>query len=448
MNILFKDVIILDMESKEPVYDRYVAIEDNKILAVGSRDEVSEVITDDGDFKVIEGRGRVLLPGMVNGHTHLFQTFARGFVDGRDLFTWLKNYMWPFSAAMEKEDFYLSSLIGCVENVKNGATGLLDQHYAHCEKQAADETIRGMAEVGVRGTYCRTFGDIMPFKPLQETETEIMEESRRLVDAYHGSENGRIQMALGPLNPWGASKSLLQSSFGLAEEKDLAYQIHTAETDGVVQKTLEMYGMRNVPFFDDLGILNERTQLAHSIWLDDEEVELVAKRGSMVVYNPVANMILGDGVAKVPLMRKLGIKVALGTDGPGSNDRQDMFESLKTGALLQKNTHLDPLVLDRYDMLEMGVQNGRYVLRDEELGEVKPGYKADLILVNLETTHTQPVHDVFSALVYNCMGSDVDTAVIDGEIVMEERKMTKVDEQGLYELCRDRIKYLRNKIGI
>lgn len=436
---------IKDKRDMTVLEKQYVLIDKGRIKKIGTvNDEAYLTCKDEGE-EILLADGQLLMPGMLNGHTHLFQTFTRGFSDGRSLFTWLKEYIWPFISIMEAEDFYLSALVGAVENIKSGATSVIDQHYVHIKPEFDDETIRAMKVSGIRGTYCRTFGNINVYDALLENDDHIKREAKRLIETYHNSENGRIKVSLGPLNPWGITEQLMMDTYQIAEDYDTTYQIHTAETKGVVDKTLEMYGLRNIPLFEKLGVLSKRTQLAHSIWLEDEELDTIKKYDASVIYNPVANMILGDGTAKIPLMREKGITVTLGTDGPGSNDREDMFEVLKTGALLQKNDHLNPEVLDRYDMLDMAFcESGKAVL-DDSIGLIEEGYKADLLLVNLKKSHIMPIHDYLSSIVFNCCGSDVETVIIDGEIIMKDRKMLTVDEESLLSLCQERLVYLRKK---
>jgi len=302
-----------------------------------------------------------------------------------------------------------------------------------------------MEKVGIRGCLCRTFGNRLPHKPLEETKETILEELRRLKEKWHGKVNGRLKLMVGPLNPWGCTTDLFVDSYAFAEENNLMYQIHTAETQSVVQATLDEYGKRNVEFFEDLGILSTRTQLAHAVWVNEKEQEIIQAKGAMVVHNPVANMYLASGVAPIPAFRKLGVPVALGTDGPGSNNSQDMMEVLKIAILLQKVHTLDAMVLYPEDILDMAVRIGAKALGCADVGMIKPGYKADLVALDWKKPHIAPVHKVNSALVYNANGNDVSNVWVDGKLVIEDRRVVNLDEEALVEACQERAFYLRRK---
>ena len=224
--------------------------------------------------------------------------------------------------------------------------------------------------------------------------------------------------------------------------------MHTAETPAVVERTAEMYGgVRNLPFFESMGILDEDTQMPHSVWLDDSELELVKQHRPQVVHCPVANMYLASGVARVPEFLQMGNPVALATDGPGSNNSQDMLGTLKYTACLHKINTLNAQVLYPKDVLTMATRNGAIAMGDEALGQLAPGMKADLVLVDWKKPHIAPVHKADSALVYNANGNDVDTVMVNGEIVVQNKKSTLVDEAALIDECQQRIEFIRRKMA-
>ena len=234
----------------------------------------------------------------------------------------------------------------------------------------------------------------------------------------------------------------------LARKLGLKYQVHTSEDEDVVEKTAKMYeGMRNVELFDSLGLLDKDTQLVHSVWLNDSELETVRTRGAQVIHCPVANMYLASGVARVPEMRKMGIPVALATDGPGSNNAQDMLGTLKYTACLHKVHNLDPQILYPRDVLEMATHGGALALgMEDRLGVVEAGRKADLILVDWKKLHIAPVHKPDSALVYNANGNDVNTVFVNGEMVVQNGRSTRVDETALVDECQKRIEFIKSKM--
>lgn len=426
----------------------YVYLDGGKIIDVGDNDARVDAYRKIAD-KTIDAGGRWLMPGLVNGHTHLFQTFLRGLDDNKRLRQWLFEEIYPICNVMEEEDIYLSSLLGCIENLKNGATTVLDQNYIHTSKSNSDRVFQAMEETGVRGVYCRTFADKLPLpsqKPLEETSDVIFEELDRLKAAWHGKLGGRLQLALGPSSPWGSTPELIGASYAYAQNNDLMYQIHTAENERVVQDSLDAYGMRNIPFLHSIGALGKNCQMAHAVDLEDEEILLVQKTGAMVVHNPVANMYLASGVAPVPRYRELGIPVALGTDGPGSNNNQDMIEVLKTTSLLHRIHTKDAAVIPPKDIIRMATHEGsQVVLNRNDVGMLKAGFRGDMLLVNWKKAHIAPVHCAISGLVFNANGNDVDSVWVDGNMVVEEKKMCNIDEASLLEACQDRALYLRKK---
>lgn len=445
MSLLIKNTwMVLNNEVKEIVKNGYIYIEGDLISEVGEEEQriiELEKIADE----IIDAEGKILLPGLVNAHTHLFQTYMRGLADDKPLFNWLREEVWPFSLLMEEEDFYLAALIGCLENLKTGATSVIDQHYIHTYKTTTGKVFKAMEDSGIRGNLCRVFADRGYEERLSEKPEEILYELDRNYREWYGKDNGRLSMSLGPINPWGVSPDTMVKTKAFAKSKGLMYQIHTAETRDVVKTSLDNYGLRNIDFFESLGILDEDTQLAHAVWLNPLEIETVRKRGSMVVHCPVANMYLASGVAPVPAFRKAGIPVALATDGPGSNNSQDMLGTLKYTALLQKVNTLNAQVLYPEDVLEMATTGGAKAMGRSDIGCIRKDMKADIILVDWKKPHIAPVHKPVSALVYNANGNDVHTVIVNGKIVIRNGKSTLVDELALIDECQERITYLSAK---
>lgn len=445
MSVLIKNGwLVLNDEMREIIKDGYIYVENDLISEVGDeKDRCIEL--ESVAEEVIDAKGKIVLPGLVNAHTHLFQTYMRGLADDKPLFNWLKEEVWPFSILMEEEDFYLAALIGCLENLKTGATSVIDQHYIHTYKTTSEKVFKAMETSGIRGNLCRVYADRGYEEKLSEKPEVILRELEKSHNEWHGKHNGRLTMSLGPINPWGVTPETMIKTKEFARAKNLKYQIHTAETTGVVQTSIDNYGLRNVDFFESLGILDENTQLAHSVWLNALEIETVRKRGAMVVHCPVANMYLASGVAPISAFRKAGIPVALATDGPGSNNAQDMLGTLKYTALLHKVSSLNAQILYPEDVLEMATLGGAKAMGMENIGILQKGMKADIILVDWQKPHIAPVHKPVSAIVYNANGNDVDTVMVDGRIVVKEKKSTLVDEIALVEECQERVEFLKKK---
>lgn len=447
MKTLIKNPWIVTMNAGyEIIRNGYVLIDGEVIREVGSSAQRMEELEREAGT-VLEAGDKILLPGLVNAHSHMFQTFMRGLADDKHLYQWLSEEIWPFSALMSEEDFYYAGLIASLENLKTGATGVIDQHYIYTSLNNGDKIFQAMADAGIRGSMCRCFANIVYTERFREKDEVILEDIRRLHETWHGKD-GRLQLSMGPINSWSVSPELFRATKELARKLGLKYQVHTSEDEDVVEKTAKMYGgMRNVELFDSLDLLDKDTQLVHSVWLNDSELETVRDRGAQVIHCPVANMYLASGVARVPEMRKMGIPVALATDGPGSNNAQDMLGTLKYTACLHKVHNLDPQILYPRDVLEMAAHGGALALgMEDQLGVVEAGRKADLILVNWKKPHIAPVHKPDSALVYNANGNDVDTVFVGGEMVVQGGKSTRVDETALVDECQKRIEFIKSRM--
>ena len=445
MSILIKNGwLVLNDRERQIIKDGYVYIENDFIHEIGQgKARISELQM--MATEVLDAKGKIVLPGLVNAHTHSFQTYMRGLADHKPLFNWLKEEVWPFSILMEEEDFYLAALISSLENLKTGATSLIDQHYIHTYKTTSEKVLKAMETSGIRGNLCRVFADRGYEPRLSEKPEEILYELEKTYEEWHGKDNGRLSISLGPINPWGVTPDTMVKTKDFAKARGLKYQIHTAETKEVVQISIDNYGMRNVDFFESIGILDEDTQLVHCVWLSPLEIETIKRRGTMIIHCPVANMYLASGVAPVPSFRKAGIQVALATDGPGSNNAQDMLGTLKYTALLHKVNTLNAQVLYPEDILEMATLGGAQAMGMKSIGVLEKGMKADIILVDWQKPHIAPVHNPVSALVYNANGNDVDTVIVDGKIVVKGKKSTLVDEVALIELCQERVDFLKKK---
>lgn len=450
MNLLIRDPWIVTMnDNYDIIRHGYCYIVDDKISEVGD-DPARMAELRKTAHSVIDAEDKILMPGMVSAHTHLFQTFLRGLADDLPLFDWLSTQVWPFSELMTEDDFYAAALLGSLENLKTGATSCIDQDYINTSLNNSNRVLEAMRVSGIRGNMCRCFANIVYYEKFRETDQDmILDDIKRLHSQWHGKENGRLTVSVGPLNPWGVSPELFKKTKQLSKDLGIKFQVHTAEDQDVVEKTAKMYdGMRNLEFFEGLGILDEDTQLAHAIWLDDHEMEILAKYRCQPVHCPVANMYLADGVARVPEMLKMGLPVALGTDGPGSNNAQDMLGTLKYTALMHKNHNLDAHIISNRDVLTMATRNGAIAMgMGQEMGQVAPGQKADLLLVDWKKPHIAPVHHADSALVNNANGNDVDTVIVNGEVVVRNKKSTKVDEVALIDECQNRIEFIKAKMG-
>jgi len=429
-SILVENGSVVTINQNEEVFNPgYVFIEDDWIAAVGAGQALPKYKRAD---IVIDASLMAVMPGMVNAHTHLFQTFLRGLADDKPLLDWLKTAIWPVAQSMKEEEAYAAAMVGLIENLRGGATSVIDHQYIHVDPRNDDGVCRAADETGVRFLLARGWADMDYHPSLMETQEKIISETDRLRNKWEVLGNGRTRVEYAPLIPWGCSDDTMLRSHKISQGWNSGTHIHVAETKTEVDMNLQLRGNRHIEWLDKLGVLGPSTQLVHSVWLTDEELDLVAKHHAVVVHCPVSNMYLASGVARVPEMLQKGITVALASDGPGSNNNQDMFAVMKTTALLHKVNTLNAMVLLPEDVLRMACRGGAAAFgQPEKIGSLEPGKKADLILLDLDTPLAMPVHKVPSALIYNAGSRDVDTVIVDGRILMKDKEILVADEKAV-----------------
>ncbi len=445
--ILIKNGTIVTINNQKQVHHPgYVFIRNNIIEAVGEGEAPHDFHKAD---KIIDATYMAVMPGMVNAHTHLFQTFIRGLADDKPLLDWLKTAIWPVAQAMNEEEAYMAAMVGFIENLRGGVTSVVDHQYIHADPQNDDGVCRAADETGVRFLLARGWADMNYHPTLMETPERIIAETQRLRDKWQINGNGLTRVEFAPLIPWGCSDETMLQTYQLTRNWGAGMHIHVAETQAEIDMNLETRGNRHIEWLAELGVLGPHMQLVHSVWLQDHEIELIAEHNAIVVHCPVSNMYLASGVARIPEMLKKGITVALATDGPGSNNNQDMLEVLKTTALLHKVNTLNAMVLLPEDILWMACRGGAEAFGlPDEIGSLEPGKKADIVLVDLNTPMAMPVHRVPSALIYNASNRDVDTVIVDGRILMQHKEILFLDEKELLNSARKVCATLFEKAGV
>ncbi len=414
-DILIKGGHLITMDPQRQVSERgSVAIEGNKITAVGKE------IKEKADV-VIDARGKAVLPGLINAHTHLPMTLLRGIADDMPLKLWLENEIWPTEAHLTPKHVHVGALLGCLEMIKSGTTCFADLYFF------MEEVAKAVKESGLRAAL--SYGIIDKDDPkLRKSE---IRKGTELIKNYHGSAGGRIITMYGPHAPYTCSKECLIEIKELAKKHKVGIHIHLSETvRGDVEVVEKKYGKRPFIYLDEIGFLGPEILAAHCVHLTDEEIDLARKNDVKVAHNPVSNMKLASGIAPVTKYLKNGIVVAIGTDGCASSSNLDMFEEMKVCSLVHKVRESDPTVVSANEVLTMATMGGAKALRwDKEIGSIEAGKKADLIIVNLKKPHLTPVHSVISNLVYSANGGDVDTVLVDGKILMQGRKVLTLDEE-------------------
>lgn len=394
--------------------------------------------------KVIEAASLAAIPGLVNAHTHLSQTFMRGLGDDKPLLRWLKEVMWPMQQAMTREDMRLAALLGLVENLHCGVTGVI-QHHKLPDPAYADATLAAAEEIGLRLQLARGWVDLGAHA---ESQRDIVAELKRLFEQWHGGAEGRITIANGPMAPWRCSDETMKATAALARRFDATTHIHAAETEEEIRLLQERTGRRHVEWLRELGLLGPDMQLVHAIHLDERELDWIAESRAAVVHCPTSNMFLGSGIAPIPALLERGVLVGLGTDGAASHNSQDMLETMKTAALLAKIGRGDPTAISAEQVLHMATTAGGRLLGRDDLGVIARGAKADIALVRWRHARAMPMHRVVSALVYNCNGPDVDTVIVDGRVLLERGKTTMLDEDALLDECQAAAQALLDRRGM
>lgn len=443
-NLLINNGSVLTMDAAHTVFTPgWVWIEGDRIGAVGPGEPPPELLAQAN--RTLDAAQLAVLPGLVNGHTHLSQSFMRGLGDDKPLLDWLRQIMWPLQAAMTPEDMHLASLLGLVENLRCGVTGLVQHHKITTSPAHVEASLEAAQTVGLRMRLARGWVDVGQGSEPPEI---IIAEMARLRDRWHGAAEGRLTIAFGPMVPWRCSDEMMQRTVALARDWGLATHLHVAEAAAEIELMRQRNGLRHIEWLASLGLLGPDLQLVHCVHVTDQELDLIAASGATVVTCPVSNMYLASGAAPVRSMLKRGIPVALGTDGAASHNSQDLLETMKIAALLAKVSSGDATAVLPLDVLRMVTTNGARLLGQADLGQLKPGAKADLTLVNLNTARSLPVHRPASALVYNATGPDVHTVIVDGRLLLDAGQVTVVNEEALFAECRNAAKQLLARAGV
>ena len=417
----------------------YVSVTDGVITVV----QAGEPPAAQGET-LIDGRGMVLMPGLVNAHTHLYQVLLRAVWEDMPFLAWLKR-IYGVAETLNPEHVLAGTLLGCLENLKGGVTTICEHNFLNPGPECAVAAIDAMTQSGLRGVFARTImdsGEIVPDCTKETPETafnRIEELMARQLGNGSPQENRRLTFRTGPNTPpINASPDLLREIRRFADHHSIGISAHVAESVSVVEVTRRELGRPGVvAYLKDFDIPGEDAIFAHSVHLSPEEIGHLAETGTSVSHNPVSNMMLGDGIAPVVEMLAAGVRVGLGTDGAASNHSQDLFETMKAASLLQKVKHQDAGIIDPYSVLRMATIDGAHALGLASVcGTVEVGKRADLILVDIQKPHFQPVNDLVSQLVHCAKATDVDTVVVDGTVLMRDRQCASLDEHEILRRAR------------
>ena len=365
-------------------------------------------------------------------------TLFRGLADDLSLDTWLNDHIWPMEANLNGEYCYIGALLGAVELIKSGTTTFSDMYFY------MEDVARAIEDAGIRAVL--SYG-MIDFGDAERRENEL-NENLTLFKNCNGMADGRIKVFLGPHSPYTASEELLVRTRELADEYGMGIHIHVSETQKEIDDVSAEKGLRPFEYLEKIGLLGPDVVAAHSVWLSDDEIDIIKKHDVKVSHNPCSNMKLASGVAPVSKLIENGVCVSIGTDGASSNNNLDLIEELKTASLLQKVTTLDPKVLSSDEAIEMATIKGAEALGwDSEIGSIEVGKKADIILIDTNAANMTPdSSNITSNIIYSANGSNVDTTICNGKVLMENKKLTVLDEDEIYAKARQAIKELKEAI--
>ena len=439
VDLIVSGGIVVTMDAGRAIYQEgSVAVRGDSIVAVGPRAEVEARYQ---SAQKIDAHRRLVLPGFINGHTHVPMTLFRGLHDDVTLSDWLYKYIFPAEAKNVNEDFVRwGTRLAAAEQIRAGVTTFADMYYF--EDAIAEET----KAAGMRGVLGETFIDFPA--PDNKSEAEMLAYTEKFLKRWQG--DALIHAAPAPHSIYTCSKKTLQDAAALARKYHAAILIHVAEMKKERDDSEKTNGMSPVMYLEKIGVLGPDVVAAHCIFVDEADRKMLAERGVGCVHNPSSNMMIASGVAPVPEERAAGIAVGLGTDGPaGSNNDLDLMEEIDLAAKLAKISKMDPLALNAKAVVEMATIDGARALHmEKEIGSLEAGKKADLILINLDEPNAVPMYDIYAQIAYALKGSDVETVVIGGRVVMRDRNLLTVDEPRVLEKAREYGEAVKKSLGM
>ncbi|MBU0511280.1 MAG: amidohydrolase family protein [Chloroflexi bacterium] len=426
IDILLTNAIVLTMDKDFHQYEPgAVAVTGDSIVAVGPAEEIAQTYI---AKEIIDCGGKVLMPGLVNAHTHMPMTLLRGLADDLRLDVWLMGYMMPVEREFVSPEFVrLGTQLACIESIRSGVTCLADMYYF--EKDVAKAT----AEAGLRAICSQT---VLKFpSPDAQSYEEALEAARVFIQEWKG--HPLIVPSVAPHAPYTCTEDILQASAALAAEFDVPLHIHISETAVEVENSQKEHDMSVVSYIKQQNLFDAKVIAAHCVHVDESEMHTLQKHGAGVAHNPTSNLKLGSGVAPVTKMVNLGLAVGIGTDGPASNNNLDMFEEIRLTALLAKGSTGDPTVIPARTALAMATRIGAQALHLGDItGSLEPGKRADMILVEISPLHNAPRFrrdpgGIYAQLVYAAKSTDVSSVMVNGQWLMRDRRLLTLDEEAL-----------------
>jgi 5-methylthioadenosine/S-adenosylhomocysteine deaminase len=448
VKLLIQDSLLVTLNPGDEVLQGDLLIQDGAIALVGSRVDAAREQPD----RVIDGRQFIAMPGLVSAHGHFAEYLFKGRHYDRPLEIW-RQYGRAARRTLKGPHLYAGTSLACLEMLKSGTTTALDHHYTGMleKHMGVDHVFRAMRDTGIRGVVAQTIADRAYEQTVPLDTSAMSEDARREAERISAFENRetlddcielietyrdfspRLKPMIGPSAPQRCTKELLLRSLELAHQYDVGLHMHVLETKTQAIQCQRLFGKSPFAYLADIGFLSPRLSTPHSVWAKYSDLPLIAKHQVTPIHNPASNLFLGSGLAMVPRMHREGITVALGTDGASSNDTQNIFDAMRLAALIHNVTEQDyEHWLTPRQVLRMGTLNGaRACLLQDQIGSLEPGKRADVVLLRRNALAYTPLNDVYGQIAYCENGSNVDTVLVDGEVVVEGGRSTLVDEDAL-----------------
>lgn len=451
--MLFVNCTIITVNAtRDIIKDGAIAVADDIIVAIG---KTLDLIQQYGEDERIDLSSHIVMPGLISLHVHLAQSLLRTAADDLPLIEWLCDRVWCMQGCFTEEDGYVASKLTIAEMLKSGTTTFVESLFA--ERYGFGGAVKAVVESGIRGCL----GKVVMDQPRYATQEGIsmhpglIEDERSLDNAvkchqkYHGDGDGRVEVWFGARTPGGVSEDLYRRMITMARQNDIGITMHCAE----VKADREFFasnGHTPMTYCQDLGLLAPRTVLAHMVHLDDEDIKILAGTGASVGHCPTSNAKLGSGVCRVKELLEHDVPVGIGCDGCPCNNTMDLLQEMKMASLMPKAIHGDPSLVPAEKIIEMATIIGAKALgKDHEIGSIEVGKKADFISINLtDKLYAQPMRDPVLMVVYIATGSDVDTVVVDGKVVVQQGKLLTIDEQKLIQQANIHGEAVRERAGI
>ncbi|MGG4142802.1 amidohydrolase [Paenibacillus algorifonticola] len=404
------------MEDGEHVLQGHMVVTDDRITYIGAEAPTGL----QADVQKLDGSKLVIMPGLVNTHGHAAMTLLRGYSDDQNLQVWLEQKMWPMEGKYIDLDTRAGSALAVVEMLKSGTTAFVDMY------DRMDQLAEVVEQSGIRGCLTRGVIGLCP----EEVQQAKLAEAIAFARDWNGKADGRITTMISPHAPYTCPPDYIEKFVQAAHDYDLPLHTHMSESIAEVEQNVRDYGVRPVQHLDNLGFFSRPALVAHAVHLNDEEIALLAQRKVAVSHNPVSNLKLASGIARVPALLRAGVTVSLGTDSAASNNNLDLFKEINLAALLHKGVSGDPTVVPAIEALRMGtVYGARSIWQEDSIGRLRVGMKADFIAIDIEQPHFYPQTDIVSHLVYAGSGRDVKHVWVDGRQVVRDGECTLLDEE-------------------